>query len=260
MSRRRPARVSAEAVAGGVGGEIGAGGGFRQATVRRGGRAVIGHDAPARRNPGVARARGHRRLRHGGEGLHARTQGERGRVQPGLRAGHAGARERGTEQQERADLHGIHPGQAADNLHFEFTTQRRGVLPALGLQLINVSLRMDHKEGAYKVRDLSLAEEGRLLIEWAESRMPVLMKLRNEYSQTQPFKGYKITGCLHVTKETAVLIETLQACGAEVAWSRLQPALDQRRRLGGARPERHRDLRLVRPEHRRLLLVHRPHD
>lgn len=82
---------------------------------------------------------------------------------------------------------------------------------------------MDHKEGQYKVRDLSLAEEGRLRIEWAESRMPVLMKLREEYSKTKPFKGYKITGCLHVTKETAVLIETLAACGAEVAWSGCNP-------------------------------------
>ena len=82
---------------------------------------------------------------------------------------------------------------------------------------------MDHKDGAYKVRDLSLADAGRLKIEWAESRMPVLMKLRDEYAKTQPFKGYKITGCLHVTKETAVLIETLQACGAEVAWSGCNP-------------------------------------
>ena len=82
---------------------------------------------------------------------------------------------------------------------------------------------MDHKDGAYKVRDLSLADAGRLKIEWAESRMPVLMKLRDEYAKTQPFKGYKITGCLHVTKETAVLIETLKACGAEVAWSGCNP-------------------------------------
>ena len=44
--------------------------------------------------------------------------------------------------------------------------------------------------------------------EWAESRMPVLMRLREEYHQSQPFKGYKITGCLHVTKETAVLMPT----------------------------------------------------
>ncbi len=82
---------------------------------------------------------------------------------------------------------------------------------------------MDHLEGRYKVADLSLADAGRLKIEWAESRMPVLMKLREEYAATQPFKGYKITGCLHVTKETAVLIETLQACGAEVAWSGCNP-------------------------------------
>src|SRR5690606_22543052 len=82
---------------------------------------------------------------------------------------------------------------------------------------------MDHKEGQYKVRDLSLAAAGRRRIEWAESRMPVLMRLREEYSRSQPFKGYKITGCLHVTKETAVLIETLKACGAEVAWSGCNP-------------------------------------
>jgi adenosylhomocysteinase len=82
---------------------------------------------------------------------------------------------------------------------------------------------MDHKEGAYKVRDLSLADAGRLRIEWAESRMPVLMRLREEYSKSKPFKGYRITGCLHVTKETAVLIETLAACGAEVAWSGCNP-------------------------------------
>ena len=82
---------------------------------------------------------------------------------------------------------------------------------------------MDHKEGAYKVRDLSLADAGRMRIEWAESRMPVLAQLREEYSQTKPFEGYKITGCLHVTKETAVLVETFAACGAEVAWSGCNP-------------------------------------
>jgi adenosylhomocysteinase len=82
---------------------------------------------------------------------------------------------------------------------------------------------MDHKEGQYKVRDLGLADAGRMRIEWAESRMPVLMRLREEYSKTQPFKGYKITGCLHVTKETAVLVETFAACGAEVAWSGCNP-------------------------------------
>ncbi len=82
---------------------------------------------------------------------------------------------------------------------------------------------MDHKEGAYKVKDLTRAPHGRLLMEWAESRMPVLRSLREKYSQEQPFKGYKITGCLHVTKETGVLVETFAACGAEVAWSGCNP-------------------------------------
>lgn len=78
-------------------------------------------------------------------------------------------------------------------------------------------------EGKYCVRDIKLAEEGRLLIDWAESRMPVLMALREKYSKTKPFKGYKIAGCLHVTKETAVLVKTFQEAGAEVAWSGCNP-------------------------------------
>ena len=82
---------------------------------------------------------------------------------------------------------------------------------------------MDHRAGAYKVRDLGLADAGRMRIEWAESRMPVLAQLRAKYEPSQPFKGYKITGCLHVTKETAVLVETFAACGAEVAWSGCNP-------------------------------------
>ncbi len=82
---------------------------------------------------------------------------------------------------------------------------------------------MDYIEGKYKVCDLKLAEKGRMRIEWAESRMPVLMRLREQYAESKPFKGFKITGCLHVTKETAVLIETLAACGAEVSWSGCNP-------------------------------------
>ncbi len=82
---------------------------------------------------------------------------------------------------------------------------------------------MDHKEAAYKVRDLSKADSGRRKIEWAESRMPVLMRLREEYRDQKPFAGYKIAGCLHVTKETAVLVETFKECGAEVAWSGCNP-------------------------------------
>lgn len=77
--------------------------------------------------------------------------------------------------------------------------------------------------GKYCVRDIKLAEEGQRLIDWAESRMPVLMKLRERFSKTQPLKGYRIAGCLHVTKETAVLIRTLAAAGAEVSWSGCNP-------------------------------------
>ncbi len=83
--------------------------------------------------------------------------------------------------------------------------------------------KLDEKEGLYCVKDLSLADEGKMLIDWAESRMPVLMNLRDKYKETKPFKGYKISGCLHVTKETAVLVKTFLAAGAEVSWSGCNP-------------------------------------
>jgi adenosylhomocysteinase len=86
---------------------------------------------------------------------------------------------------------------------------------------------MDYKAGKYKVRDLRLAADGRMKIEWAESRMPVMMTLREKYSKTKPLEGYKIAGCLHVTKETAVLIETLKAAGAQVSWSGCNPLSTQ---------------------------------
>ena len=81
----------------------------------------------------------------------------------------------------------------------------------------------DEVPGKYCVKNIKLAEEGRKLIDWAESRMPVLMHLREEYSKTKPFKGYKIAGCLHVTKETAVLVKTFKEAGAEVSWSGCNP-------------------------------------
>jgi len=79
----------------------------------------------------------------------------------------------------------------------------------------------------YKVKDISLADEGKLRIEWAESRMPVLMYLREKYSKEKPLKGMRIAGSLHVTKETAVLVKTLVAAGAEVAWSGCNPLSTQ---------------------------------
>lgn len=86
---------------------------------------------------------------------------------------------------------------------------------------------MDEVKGVYKVKDLSLADEGLKQIRWAESRMPVLMALREKYSKTKPFKGFRIAGCLHVTKETAVLIKTFVECGAEVSWSGCNPLSTQ---------------------------------
>ncbi|CAM1355580.1 adenosylhomocysteinase [Tenacibaculum ascidiaceicola] len=71
----------------------------------------------------------------------------------------------------------------------------------------------------YKVKDISLADWGRKEIELAEAEMPGLMSLREEYKDEQPLKGARIAGCLHMTIQTAVLIETLQALGAEVTWS-----------------------------------------
>ncbi|MFT5584821.1 MAG: adenosylhomocysteinase [Cognaticolwellia sp.] len=75
----------------------------------------------------------------------------------------------------------------------------------------------------FKVADLSLAEAGKLKIEWAEARMPVMAALREKYSKTKPLAGQRIAGCLHVTKETAVLIRTLAAAGAEISWSGCNP-------------------------------------
>ncbi|MHA1199171.1 MAG: adenosylhomocysteinase [Candidatus Heimdallarchaeaceae archaeon] len=75
----------------------------------------------------------------------------------------------------------------------------------------------------YKIKDINLAEQGRKHIDWAESRMPVMMELRKRFSKEKPLQGQKIAGCLHVTKETAVLVETLVALGAEVSWSGCNP-------------------------------------
>jgi len=71
----------------------------------------------------------------------------------------------------------------------------------------------------YKVKDMSLASWGRKEIELAEAEMPGLMSLREEYKDSQPLKGARVAGCLHMTIQTAVLIETLVALGARVTWS-----------------------------------------
>jgi adenosylhomocysteinase len=84
-----------------------------------------------------------------------------------------------------------------------------------------------HKTQRYAVRDLGLADAGRLKIEWAESRMPVLAALRQRFEGSRPLAGQRVAGCLHVTKETAVLVRALAAVGAEVAWSGCNPLSTQ---------------------------------
>jgi adenosylhomocysteinase len=79
--------------------------------------------------------------------------------------------------------------------------------------------RASNSSQDYKVKDISLAEWGRKEIEIAESEMPGLMALREEYKGQKPLKGARIAGCLHMTIQTAVLIETLTDLGAEVRWS-----------------------------------------
>src|SRR5712692_6135933 len=72
---------------------------------------------------------------------------------------------------------------------------------------------------AYKVKDMSLAAWGRKEIKLAEAEMPGLMAIREEFGQKKPLKGARIAGCLHMTIQTAVLIETLVELGADVQWS-----------------------------------------
>ncbi len=81
------------------------------------------------------------------------------------------------------------------------------------------ALKVGEEKMDYKVKDISLAEAGRKQIEIAEKEMPGLMALREQFSESKPLAGTRIAGCLHMTVETAVLIETLTALGAEVRWS-----------------------------------------
>jgi adenosylhomocysteinase len=79
----------------------------------------------------------------------------------------------------------------------------------------------------YRVKDLALADEGKRRIDWAEAHMPVLVALRKKYGETKPLKGIRVAGCLHVTKETGVLVRTLKAAGAELSWCGCNPLSTQ---------------------------------
>ena len=83
------------------------------------------------------------------------------------------------------------------------------------------------KTDKYTVADMNLAESGSLRVDWARARMPVLARLKAEAEKNKPLAGMVVAGCLHVTKETAVLIETIEAAGATVSWSGCNPLSTQ---------------------------------
>ena len=85
--------------------------------------------------------------------------------------------------------------------------------------MANEAIAINKNKNDYKVADISLAEFGRKEINIAESEMPALMTLRDKYNSEQPLSGARILGCIHMTIQTAVLIETLEALGAEVRWT-----------------------------------------
>jgi adenosylhomocysteinase len=79
----------------------------------------------------------------------------------------------------------------------------------------------------YRIKDIALAAEGKKKIDWAEIHMPVLVNLRKKFQDKLPLKGIRIAGCLHVTKETGVLIRTIKALGADISWSGCNPLSTQ---------------------------------
>ena len=83
------------------------------------------------------------------------------------------------------------------------------------------------ESSSYKVADISLADAGERRVDWARARMPVLARLKAEAEKKKPLAGMVVAGCLHVTKETAVLIETIEAAGAKVSWSGCNPLSTQ---------------------------------
>lgn len=78
-----------------------------------------------------------------------------------------------------------------------------------------------------RIKDPTLAKEGKNRIDWAEAHMPVLVALRQKYEKTKPLEGIKVAGCLHVTKETGVLVRTLKSAGAQLSWCGCNPLSTQ---------------------------------
>src|SRR5207237_8786454 len=99
------------------------------------------------------------------------------------------------------------------------TKSAREACPSDRLENFNVATQAETRFNDYVVKDLGLADFGRKEIEIAETEMPGLMALREEFSGSKPLKGARITGPVHMTIQTAVLIETLIELGAEVRWA-----------------------------------------
>ncbi len=119
-----------------------------------------------------------------------------------------------------------------------------------------MSTAIQNVTAEYKVADMSLAEWGRKEISIAEQEMPGLMSIRRKYAVDKPLKGVRVTGSLHMTIQTAVLIETLVDLGAYGALGELQHFLDAGSRRGGHCRRRSSGVRLEGRVARRILVVH----
>src|SRR5690606_36134830 len=117
------------------------------------------------------------------------------------------------------DLRNIRPSAGEINKSLSDSSIAACVPPAGKPRLARDGQRRDWEPMDFKVADLSLAEFGRKEIRLAEHEMPGLMATRREYAAAKPLKGAKIAGSLHMTVQTAVLIETLVELGAEVRWA-----------------------------------------
>ncbi len=115
---------------------------------------------------------------------------------------------------------------------------------------------MSTKFTDYIVKDLSLADWGRKEIAIAETEMPGLMATREEYGASKPLKGARIAGSLHMTIQTAVLIETLAALGADIRWVSCNIYSTQDHAAAAIARRRHSGLRLERRKPRRILGLH----
>src|SRR6202140_956789 len=131
----------------------------------------------------------------------------------------AAARAAATLAEERGDGPRRAPGARRACQAQQAACHSYGARSDSGVSSMNATLKSAAQAGDYKVADLALADWGRKEIAIAETEMPGLMAIREEYARTQPLKDARVSGSLHMTIQTAVLIETLQALGAQVRWA-----------------------------------------